>query len=101
MHYSENADLLYRDGQFLKFEYLGQQGIGESRPVPRRDWGHSCIEDIQEMALTCRVKHTLIGHHDPNREWEDRRRIDISLGRHAGMDGRTVELAKAETSIEL
>lgn len=101
MRYSENADLLYRDGQFLKFEYLGQQGISQSRPVPRRDWGHSCIEDIQEMAQACRVKHTLIGHHDPNREWEDRRRIDTSLGRHAGMDGRVVELAKAETTIEL
>lgn len=101
VRYSENADLLYRDGQFLRFEYFGEKGIGRSGPVVRRDWGHSCIEDIQEMACKCRVKHTLIGHHDPNREWEDRRNIDLSFGRHAGLDGRIVELAKAESVIEL
>ena len=101
VRYAKDADLLYRDGQFLKFEYLGQKGIGSSRPVPRRDWGHSCIEDIQEMARECRVKHTLIGHHDPNREWEERRHIDLSFGRHAGQDGRVIELAKAESTVEI
>ena len=101
IHYATGADVLYRDGQYLRSEYDGEKGIGESRPLVRRDWGHTCIEDVEEMARECQIKHTLIGHHDPNREWAERRWIDQSLSRNAARDSRIVELAKAETVIEL
>jgi phosphoribosyl 1,2-cyclic phosphodiesterase len=94
------ADLLYRDGQYLRAEYDGREGIGSSAPVPRLDWGHSCIEDVIEMARACRVRRTLIGHHDPNRNWADRNRLDSMLAQSG--DGESMfEMARAETVIEL
>ncbi len=101
VRFSTGADVLYRDGQYLHSEYDGEKGIGDAHPHPRRDWGHSCIEDVEAMARRCGVRHTLIGHHDPNREWTERRWIDQSLTRNAAPEGRRVELARAETLIEL
>ncbi len=99
--HSQKADVLYRDGQFLKSEYDGLTGIGSSGPVLRLDWGHSCIEDVQEMAENCSVKHTYIGHHDPNREWAERNWIDESLARSCKGKKRKIELARAGTVIDL
>ncbi len=99
IHYAQSADVLYRDGQYLRVEYDGVKGIGNSGPVPRMDWGHSCIEDIQEMAVECAVKQTYIGHHDPNRDWSERNWIDETL--HRNSQGNRIELACAETVVDL
>ena len=96
-----NADLLYRDGQFLRVEYDGDQGIGSSYGVSRQDWGHSCIEDVIDMAEACNVKRTLIGHHDPNRVWAERNWIDETLARASAQMNRKIEFAQAETIIDL
>ena len=98
---ARGADLLYRDGQYLRTEYDGLKGVGSSTPVPRLDWGHSCIEDIQEMVAACQISRTLIGHHDPNREWSEREWIDQSLQRSSRGTGSSIELARAETVIDL
>ena len=96
--YAAGATLLYRDGQYLRVEYDGMKGIGASGPIPRLGWGHSCLEDIVEMAGRCGVAHTLIGHHDPNRDWNERNWLDESLERRS--DGR-IELARAETTYDI
>ncbi len=98
---SMDADVLYRDGQFLQIEYDGHQGIGSEFGVSRLDWGHSCIEDIMDMAETCRVKHTYIGHHDPNRTWAEKNWIDETLARRSTQSGIKLEMARAETVIDL
>jgi len=97
---SAGVDLLYRDGQFLRAEYDGIKGVSNSAAVPRRDWGHSCIEDVQEMARHSGVKRALIGHHDPNRDWSERNWIDEALQRTQTSECR-IELACAETVIDL
>ncbi len=99
--HATGADLLYRDGQYLRAEYDGVQGIGTSGAIPRAGWGHSCIEDVIEMSAACGVRHTLIGHHDPNREWAERNRLDESLARRTAGSGRRIELARAETVFDL
>ena len=96
-----DADVLYRDGQYLHSDYKGLSGIGLSNPVERIDWGHSCIEDVQKMALQCRVKRTFIGHQDPNREWAECNWIDESLARHREGDEGKIELAQSRTVIDL
>ena len=96
-----DVDLLYRDGQYLRIEYDGIKGISNSGAVPRLDWGHSCMEDVREMASECRVKRTLVGHHDPNREWAERNWIDETLERASGSASAKIELAKAETVVSL
>jgi phosphoribosyl 1,2-cyclic phosphodiesterase len=99
--HAAGADLLYRDGQYLRAEYDGLMGIGGSSAVPRAGWGHSCIEDVLEMAASCGIAHTLIGHHDPNRDWSERNWLDESMLRRTGETGSRVEFARAETVIDL
>jgi phosphoribosyl 1,2-cyclic phosphodiesterase len=65
------------------------------------DWGHSCIEDVVAMAKYCKVGHTYIGHHDPNRPWAEKKSIDEKLRTQAGGDDVKYEMARAETVIEL
>jgi ribonuclease BN (tRNA processing enzyme) len=98
---SKGADLLYRDGQYMMVEYQGEKGIGDSGPIPRLDWGHSCIEDVCEMVAECEVKQTLIGHHDPNREWAERQWIDTAMARNSANGEQKLELAKAESVFEI
>jgi phosphoribosyl 1,2-cyclic phosphodiesterase len=95
------ADLMYRDGQFFRAEYDGYQGIGSSMGVQRVGWGHSCIEDVMEMAERCAIARTHIGHHDPNRDWSERNWIDEALARRSAQTGLGFELAQAENVIEL
>ncbi len=99
--YSVRADLLYRDGQYLRAEYDGLAGIGGSTPVSRAGWGHSCIEDVEQMAEECQIRRTCIGHHDPNREWADRNRIDEALAKNNEVRYSKVELARAECVVDL
>lgn len=96
-----DADVVYRDGQYLHIEYDGHQGIGSPFGVSRMDWGHSCIEDVMDMAEKCRVKNTYIGHHDPNRTWAEKNWIDETLARRSAQTGLNFEMAQAETIIDL
>jgi len=96
-----NADVLYRDGQFLRDEYDAKKPLGGAQGVARKDWGHSCIEDVVDMAIKANVKHTYIGHHDPSRRWSELVEIDQDLEQQSKTEGRHFELAKAETIIDL
>ena len=95
------VDLLYRDGQYFHVEYDGSLGIGGTGAVSRLDWGHSCMEDVREMAQECGVKQTLIGHHDPNRDWSERTWIDENFSRITGGGDGRIELASAESTFDL
>ena len=101
IRYATGADLLYRDGQYLRAEYDGTMGVGGSGAIPRVGWGHSCIEDVVDMATACRVRYTLIGHHDPNRDWSERNWLDESMARRTADGPCRIELARAETIFEL
>ncbi len=100
--HAEGADLLYRDGQYLRDEYDGIKPIGKSEAAGvRRDWGHSCVEDVLEMAHACGARRTLVGHHDPSRSWHDHIRIDRDLAEVSKGRPGTVELARGGTVIDL
>jgi hypothetical protein len=47
------------------------------------------------------VKQTLIGHHDPNRDWSERNWLDESMARRSAGTKHRVELARAETVFDL
>lgn len=99
--HARGADVLYRDGQYLVSDYEGHSGIGASNPVPRLDWGHSCIEDVTEMALKCKIKSTHIGHHDPNREWSELNWMDEAIIRNNKAREEQICLARAGIIIDL
>jgi ribonuclease BN (tRNA processing enzyme) len=99
--HAQGADLLYRDAQFLRAEYDGLKGIGSSTAVSRRGWGHSCIEDVIEMAAQCGVRRTLLGHNDPNREWAELNEIDDHLVERRRRCGEWLELARTGMVVDL
>lgn len=101
IEYARDADVLYRDGQFLRSEYDAQKPLGGQNPAPRKDWGHSCIEDVVDMAKAAKVKRTYIGHHDPNRSWRELVELDQQLKVQSAEAGLHFEMAKAETVIDL
>jgi phosphoribosyl 1,2-cyclic phosphodiesterase len=96
-----DVDLAYFDGQYFLEEYFGRRRIGITAPVPRMDWGHGCIEDILVRCKTCNIKRALIGHHDPERSWQERIRIDQELLKNRDANGCAIELAKSDTMIDL
>ncbi len=53
------------------------------------------------MALKCRVKHTYVGHHDPNRGWSELDQIDEALARSCEDHEEEIELACAGTVVDL
>lgn len=96
-----NADLAYMDGQYFKEEYEGGQGIGSSPPVKRLDWGHSCVEDCIERAAKCNIPRTLIGHHDPERTWQERVEMDRHLRELCAGQPNEIRLADGEAVVDL
>lgn len=99
--HSLNADVAYYDGQYRLDEYMGRAKISSTSAVPRIDWGHGCIEDIIERSRLCNVKRTFIGHHDPERDWQDRMRIDRELLEQGRRTGVPIELAKSDLVLDL
>jgi len=98
---SQNADLAYIDGQYFLEEYLGKKGIGSFPPMPRLDWGHSCIEDVIARSQQCNIQHTLIGHHDPERDWAERQRINQQLAQLSAGKPHQFQLASADLVVDL
>ena len=97
----QDADLGYFDGQYFRTEYEGLRGIGLTPPVSRVGWGHGCIEDCIARARKCRIRRTLIGHHDPERQWDERVHLDHELGRMCDGEPCRIELAKQGQVVEL
>ncbi|WP_166820301.1 MBL fold metallo-hydrolase [Thalassoroseus pseudoceratinae] len=97
----QHVDVAYFDGQYLMDEYLGRVGTGNSQGVPRIDWGHSAIEDVVERARVCEIGRTFVGHHDPDREWLDRMKLDEWCHEQSVRLGRHIELAKDRQVINL
>jgi hypothetical protein len=89
------------DGQYFLDEYLGRRGVSSSPAVSRVDWGHSCIEDVIQRAEECDIRHTLVGHHDPDRTWLERMHLDQHLAQLSREKGRLLELADSDRVIDL
>jgi len=96
-----NADVAYFDGQYFLDEYLGKKGIGSFPAVSRVDWGHGCVEDVIDRAIKCNIKHTFIGHHDPERVWVDRLDLDRHLVKFSEGKPYHIELADGDQMVEL
>ena len=65
--FSQGADLLYTDGQYLDTEYAGTSGVGQDPPCSRKGWGHSPVEACVKTAVAAEVKVLHVGHREPRR----------------------------------
>ncbi len=101
IQHSMGADLAYYDGQYFLAEYMGLRGIGSTPALPRLDWGHTCIEDIVERSQRCDVKHSVIGHFDPERDWVERLQMDTDMAARFAGTATKIEMAKGDMTVEL
>ena len=101
MDQCRGVDAAYFDGQYLRSEYDGLEGIGSGPPVSRLDWGHSAIEDVVARARLCGIARTFIGHHDPDRQWRQRIELDQRLREASRGTPNHIELAKAGAVVEI
>jgi hypothetical protein len=97
----KDADLAYFDGQYFLSEYQGKDGIGSSPPISRLDWGHSCVEDVIDRVKECGIKHCVVGHHDPDREWTDQMKMDAYLEKQCEGKPYKIELARGDSVLEI
>ena len=58
--FCRKADVLCHDAQYVDGDMPDKQG-----------WGHSCLEDVCDLAIAADVGHLLLCHHDPERTDED------------------------------
>lgn len=65
------ADVLIHDAQYIEEEY-----------PQKRNWGHSTLSYVVNIALAAEVKHTVLFHHDPT---HDDGFLDMVLERARGM----------------
>ena len=95
------VDLAYFDGQYLQTEYLGQKSLGRGPALSRVGWGHGCIEDVFDRVRESKIRHALIGHHDPTRSWSSLEEIAQALFDFSGSNEYKVEFARDGQSVEL
>ena len=55
-----DADVLCHDAQYLADDMPAKHG-----------WGHSCVQQVVDLAVAARVKHLILFHHDPERTDDD------------------------------
>ena len=55
IEFMRNADVVIADSQYDETEYSA-----------RRGWGHSCVDDTVQLAVSAGVKRLFLFHHDPD-----------------------------------
>ena len=98
---SRGADLAYYDAQYFRDEYLGHKPLGAYPAMSRMDWGHTCVEDVVERTIAAGVKHALLGHHDPDRDWAARVAMDAQLAKLCQGQPYRIQLAEGDGVFDL
>ncbi len=84
------ARVLIHDAQYTRAEYVDRVG-----------WGHSCLEDVVELAGEAGVERLVFFHHDPTRTDEDVNRL-IRLARKIVADnGWSLKVDAAREGYEI
>lgn len=86
----EGANLLIADGQYTDEEYL-----------ERRGWGHSSCFSTVDLAVSGRVKHLAIFHHDPTRSDYDVDDLVDACRSRAMRHGSSLIVTGAREGVEL
>jgi len=76
------ADLLIMDAQYNREEY--QKHIG---------WGHGCLDDVVDLAISAQVKRLFLFHHDPDHD-------DATIDRMVARARATITERKAALLVE-
>ena len=84
------ADVLITDAQYERHEYEQRAG-----------WGHSCVDDVVDLALRAEVKELILFHHDPAHDDETVTRMLASARRMVAEQGKSLSVEAAREGLEV
>lgn len=86
----DSADLVIHDTQYTDAEY----------PI-KRDWGHSSVEYVTDLAVLAGVKRLALFHHDPTRTDQAVTRLTQRMRRRARSHGSNLDVIAAAEWLDL
>lgn len=89
VEFVRDADVLIMDSQYDASEYEAHIG-----------WGHSCVDDVAELATRAQVKQLFLFHHDPTHDDEHVSRM-LGHARQLVGNGTLVEAAREGLEVVL
>jgi phosphoribosyl 1,2-cyclic phosphodiesterase len=81
VEFVRGAELLILDTQFDDHEYKERVG-----------WGHGCVRESVDLALTARVRTLTLFHHDPEHDDAKLDAMAAAARRHVALAGGTLEI---------
>jgi len=85
-----DADLVIHDGQYTNDEY-----------VTKRNWGHSTMEYVLEVAMAANVKQVILSHHDPEHEDDFLDKLEAHCKEYVRNAGSDLNVALAAEGLEI
>jgi len=84
------ADVVIADAQYDAAEYPDHAG-----------WGHSCMDDVVDLAMAAKVKHLFLFHHDPDHSDEHIARMLASARKQVAEAGSDLLVEAAREGAEM
>lgn len=88
--FCRGADVLCHDAQYL----LGELTM-------RHGWGHSCVQEVCDLAVAAQVRHLVLFHHDPDRTDEALQEIESQAQAYLAPHGIACTAAREGLSLDL
>jgi CheY-like chemotaxis protein/phosphoribosyl 1,2-cyclic phosphodiesterase len=85
-----DADLVIHDGQYTNDEY-----------VTKRNWGHSTMEYVLEVAMAANVKQVILSHHDPEHEDDFLDKLEAHCKEQVRNSGSDLDVMLAAEGLEI
>jgi len=90
VEFLREADVVITDTQYDNLEYPS-----------RLDWGHSCVDDVVDIAMRAKVRHLFLFHHDPDHSDEKMEAMIAAAEKRVAAAGSTMLVSAAREGAEL
>jgi phosphoribosyl 1,2-cyclic phosphodiesterase len=90
VEFFREADVVITDTQYDNAEYPG-----------RLDWGHSCVDDVVDIAMRAGVRHLFLFHHDPDHNDEKMEAMVAEAKERVAAAGSSMLVSAAREGAEI
>jgi len=85
-----DADLVIHDAQYTNAEYAS-----------KRNWGHSTVEHVLDVAMAANVKQVILSHHDPEHDDDFLQALEARCQGQVRASGSDLNVAFAAEGLEI
>jgi CheY-like chemotaxis protein/phosphoribosyl 1,2-cyclic phosphodiesterase len=85
-----DADLVIHDAQYTNTEYAS-----------KRNWGHSTVEHVLDVAMAANVKQVILSHHDPEHDDDFLQALEARCQDQVRASGSDMNVAFAAEGLEV